>query len=364
MASTSESLLTWREQVRSEALALGFTAAGFTTAAPLSDATRRRWTRWLSLARAGRMAYLLRSRPRRTHPCDLMPEAESLIMVAASYYDGDHPPPPADTTAAKIARYAWGRDYHVAIRERLQKLGEGIAGGAAGFGFESPVTYRAVTDSAPLDERNFAVRAGLGFIGKNTLLLHPVHGSWMLLGALLVSVPFPEDPPPPSLRGAPPEYPSHASSSSEQPGNLHAAYSCAACRKCLDACPTAAFAGPYELNPTQCISYLTIEQREPIPPPLSDQLSGWAFGCDICQEVCPYNATPAPLRIPELRRSQGIGPYLTGELLSSIPSGKSLERKWGHTPVPRPGLTALRRNLAAARAPQPKKNADEPGEEP
>ncbi|MCH8333838.1 tRNA epoxyqueuosine(34) reductase QueG, partial [Candidatus Sumerlaeota bacterium] len=290
-------LLSLKEEVRAEIMRLGFSLAGFTSARPLSAPQQRRWRRWLDDDRAGEMDYLRRARPRRTHPQDLLPEARSVIVAAAGYYSGDHgdqpdapggespresdspqsrpapgeaagatPPDRAAPARAKVARYAWGSDYHFVLRGRLKKLAAFIERRASELGYPDPVRWRAFSDSAPLDERALAVRAGLGFIGKNTLLLHPVHGSWMLLAELLISIPFPPDSP-----GVP------------------AVGSCASCRKCLDVCPTGAFIGPYELDPRRCISYLTIEQTGPIPESLKPRLEGWAFGCDLCQEVCPFN---------------------------------------------------------------------------
>lgn len=326
MATHDEAALAeWREAARADAFELGFSLVGFTTADPLDDAEQRRWSRWLAADRAGKMDYLKRVHPRRTHPRDLLPEAESIIVVGAGYYDGDHDEEDNEGGArGKIARYAWGQDYHHVLRERLAELARRIESRAreGEGGMAGEIHWRAFADSAPLDERSLARRAGLGFIGKNTLLLHPEHGSWMLLGELLISIPFPPDE---SVAG-----------------------SCGNCRKCLDACPTQAFVGPYELDPRRCISYLTIEQPDPIPEEFAGRLKGWAFGCDICQEVCPYNELPLARLLPELAVGEGFGPYLTEDELDSIPSGKALERRYGHTPLTRPGLKGLKRNLAAA----------------
>lgn len=321
--SKAESLYDWRESIRQEALDLGFSLVGFTTADPLDEAIQRRWERWYAADRAGgnragKMNYLRRRTPRRTHPRDLLPEAQSVIVVAAGYYQGDH-----DEKAAggKIARYAWGLDYHQVLCERLNRLAEAIAKSAAEFGYADPIVHRAITDSAPLDERSLAARAGLGFIGKNTLLLHPEHGSWMLLGELLISIPFPPDEP--------------------------VSNSCGRCRKCLDACPTQAFVGPYELDATKCISYLTIEQPDAIPDELAEKMNGWAFGCDICQEVCPFNELPMARLLPEFAPEEGFGPHLKNDVIEKIPSNKALQKRHGHTPLTRPGLRGLKRNLAA-----------------
>jgi epoxyqueuosine reductase len=330
LASTKQhqTLTRWRETVRGQAHDLGFALVGFTTAEPLDRATQRKWSRWLAADRAGEMNYLRRTEPRRTHPRDLLPEAQSVIVVAASYYQGDHGE--SEEQAGKIARYAWGRDYHQVLRGRLERLAAAIESGAMRFGFEEPIRWRAFSDSAPLDERNLARRAGLGFIGKNTLLLHPKHGSWFLLAELLTSVPFPPDDP--------------------------AVGSCGRCRKCIDACPTEALLEPYDLDPRRCISYLTIEQKGEIAPEFEREMNGWAFGCDICQEVCPFNEAPLATMIREFDPSEGFGKHLDEEELSEIGSNKSLQKKYAHTPLTRPGLKGLRRNLRSALASIKKSN--------
>lgn len=320
-----ETLTALREAIRAEALRAGFSRAGFTSAEPLAELHQRRWERWRAEGRAGVMTYLMRETPRRTHPRDLMPEAQTALVTMAAYYAGDHPAPPGGEGAAgKVARYAWGRDYHEVLRDKLGALGEWIANRAREAGIEEPVAWRACVDSAPLDERALAVRAGLGFIGKNTLLLDPGHGSWALIGVLLISLALPPDPPlaAPGLHG------------------------CGGCQRCLDACPTGALEGPWRMDPRRCTSYLTIEQKDEIPPELNEKREGWAFGCDICQEVCPFNAAPLNRIIPELGEKEGAGPWLSERRLEEVPSGKAFLRAWGHTPLARPGW---KRVLASVR---------------
>jgi len=316
-----ETLRTLREAIRNRGLELGFSRVGFTTADPLNDAQQRRWRRWRKRDVAGEMHYLMRETPRRTHPRDLMPEARSVIVVSAGYYHGDHPDAAA---GGKVARYAWGEDYHHVLKERLGELGRWIEKEAASRGMESGATWRAFTDSAPLDERALAVRAGLGFFGKNTLMLDPEHGSWTLLAELLLSIELPPD-------------------------ELQAAGQCGSCRKCLEACPTDAFTGPYEMDPRRCISYLTIEQRGPIPGEFERELNGWAFGCDICQEVCPFNDRPMARLLPEFEPGRGAGPVADERLWEGVASKKAFARRWERSPIERPGLDGMKRNVAAAR---------------
>jgi epoxyqueuosine reductase len=241
----------------------------------------------------------------------------------------------------KVARYAWGMDYHDVMREKLTQLGAWLAREAALAGFierEADLALRPCVDSAPLDERALAVRAGLGFIGKNTLLLAPDDGSWSLIGALLTSLALPPDAP---LAPAP-------------------AHSCGNCRRCIEACPTGAIDAPYRLDPRRCISYLTIEQKEPIPADLAANMRDWVFGCDLCQEVCPYNDAPLARLLPELAAEKGVGPWLTDATVEATPTGKGFARRWGHTPLARPGLKGLRRSIAALRETENSKDASKP----
>lgn len=324
----------FRERARTQALAFGLSRCGFTTADPLSPDVERRWRRWLAEDKAGAMGYLTRPTPRRTHPRDLLPEARTAIVVLAGYHDGCHLAPPSPP-AGKIARYAWGRDYHLVLRERLERLAAWIEAEARAIGMldaGEPFTARPCVDSAPLDERALAVRAGLGFIGKNTLLLTPDAGSYGLIGVLLISLALPPDPP---LKPSP-------------------TATCGSCRRCIDVCPTAALEGPWRLDPRRCTSYLTIEQRDAIPPPLAARMQGWAFGCDLCQEVCPFNERPLARLLPELAADAGAGPWLTGTMLEAEPGVKAFARRWAHTPLARPGLKGLRRNLDAIDNPREK----------
>ena len=207
----------------------------------------------------------------------MLPGARSVICVALNYYQGDTT---ADSSWSPVARYAWGSDYHSVITPRLAELAAHLAeaGGAASKGY---------VDTGPVLERDLAARAGLGWIGKNTMLLHPELGSWFFIGALLTTAALDVDEP--------------------------LADRCGSCRACLDACPTQAFVAPYVLDARRCISYLTIEHRGAIDPALEDALGPWQFGCDICQSVCPWNrkappraSRPSALRaVPRSRADRG-----------------------------------------------------------
>jgi epoxyqueuosine reductase len=241
-------------------------ALGFARAAVLPIEPPRRhalYTQWLAHGHAGDMAYL--ASPEHVGPRGdlraLLDSAQALIVVALAY-DRHDPIPADDLVRGRIARYARGEDYHLVMRDRLVALAERLA---AALG--RPVASRPCVDSAPILEREWAERAGLGFVAKNTMMIAPGVGSYVVLGELLVDAPLAPGAPLPA--GTP---------------------RCGACRSCLDACPTRAFVDAYVLDARRCISYLTIENTGPIPRALRPAIGTWVFGCDICQEVCPFNA--------------------------------------------------------------------------
>jgi epoxyqueuosine reductase len=221
------------------------------------------YTSWLAAGYAGEMAYL--SRPdhvaTRGDLHTLLESARSLVVVALAYDRAD-PIPPTALLRGRIARYARGEDYHLVMRDKLVQLANRLARELG-----RPVAARTCVDSAPVLEREWAERAGLGFVAKNTMLIAPGAGSYVVLGELLVDVELavtaPSEPPKPR---------------------------CGSCRSCLDACPTGAFVDAYVLDARRCISYLTIEHHGVIPRELRAAIGTWVFGCDVCQEVCPFNA--------------------------------------------------------------------------
>lgn len=242
----------------------GFDAVGIAEAAPI--ARRTYFMEWLARGRHGEMGYLARTAEVRCDPRRLLEGARSVIVAAQSYKPGGDNTPRSLTPnsrneepCGRVARYAWGRDYHRVHRRKLQRLADALHE-AVGEAFVS----RVCVDTAPIVEREMASAAGVGWIGKNTLVLHPRLGSYLFLGEIVTT-----------LELAP-----------SQPMTDH----CGSCTRCLDACPTHAFPGPYRMDATRCISYLTIEHRGPIPEALQPAMGDWIFGCDICQEVCPHNS--------------------------------------------------------------------------
>lgn len=241
----------------------GFDLAG--VAAPEKSRFAAEYRRWLDEGQHGAMDYLARNASRRNDLPAAFPWVKSVISVAMAYYQ-QMPQCVVAPPAGKIARYAWGRDYHRVLLSALKVLEKRLRTelkDAAPHGFMA----RAYVDTGPIDERDLAARAGLGWIGKHTLLINPTHGSWFVLGELLTSLPLEPDRPMPDR--------------------------CGVCTRCIDACPTGAIT-PYHVNATRCISYQTLENRGPVPEELHAGMAqaGYLAGCDICQDVCPWNRRP------------------------------------------------------------------------
>ncbi len=299
------------EAVKDVARSLGFHLVGVTTAKPFAEAERYTLA-WLADGHNADMAWLNEARTRLAcRPTELLPGAKSIVVVGVSYRTEE----PPKRGHGKVARYARGDDYHDTMKARLRQLKDWLGDQQA----------RVFVDSGPIVERDAAIRAGLGFRGKNTNLLTSI-GSYVFLGALLTTIEL--EPDEPSLKD------------------------CGTCTLCLEACPTQALDQPYHLQAERCIAYLTIEHRGPIPTELRPLMQDWIFGCDICQEVCPYNAsvrrTPptwpefAPRELPPLR-----------ELLSL--DEDAYRTAFRGSPMKRAKLRGLQRNAAIALA-----NAGEP----
>jgi epoxyqueuosine reductase len=304
------------QRVKACATDLGFTLVGITTAEPF-EADLERTLTWLGRGFNAGMAWM--SSERATHACrpdDLLPGARSLIVVGAPYAgrepldnaDGDSP-------RGRVARYAQGADYHDVMKDRLT----GLASLIRDLGGEATRT-RIFVDSSPLPERAAAVRAGLGFIGKNTNLLTAKSGSWLLLGAILTDLALTPDPP--------------------------IERDCGQCTLCLDACPTDAFAAPYMLDANRCISYLTIEHRGPIAHEFRPLMNDHVFGCDVCQDVCPWNRADRGRGWEELAGPPGAGRPALREMLAL--DDAAFRERYRHSPVWRTKRRGLLRNAAVA----------------
>jgi epoxyqueuosine reductase len=339
------------QAIKAEAHRLGFELAGVTTPDPPPHVDV--FQRWLQAGRQGQMAYLEseRSRQRRSDLRQILPECRSILVLAARY-----PTPPEDAAKSqpplpraspnfgrgagdegeavraaeahpeydltgRVAAYAWGADYHDVLAERLRSLVDFIEAQVG-----RPVPNRWYTDTGPLLERDLAQRAGLGWIGKNTCLIHPDLGSYFLLAEVLLGVEL-------------------------EPDQPFDADRCGNCTRCLEACPTACILPDRTLDARRCISYLTIELKGPIPDDLRLQMGDWVFGCDVCQQVCPWNLrfAPSPGEPPSVE-SLSARPSLPQpdlvEELSLTP--QSFNHKFKGSPVKRARRRGYLRNVAVA----------------
>jgi epoxyqueuosine reductase len=293
------------QSVKALALELGFDGVAIGPATPPDHGAELR--DWIAEGRAGTMAYLARRLDERLDPARVLPGAASVVCVALNYHQGEA----NDPSWEPVARYAWGRDYHDVIGPRLDRLAAHLyeAGGAR---------CRSYVDTGPVLERDLAARAGLGWIGKNTMLLHPELGSWFFVGVVLTTAALEHDGPLPDR--------------------------CGSCRACLDACPTGAFVEPYVLDARRCISYLTIEHRGPIDPSLHDGIGPWQFGCDRCQTVCPWNRKAPVTRDAAFLPDR---PYPGAEALAAM-SDDDFRRRFARTALLRAKATGMRRNARIA----------------
>ncbi len=292
----------------------GFDVVGVSSGAPLEDALEP-LRAWCDQGYEGEMGYLSRDPPQRADARTLLKQVRSVISLAVNYW---HPAPPFEAEAryGRVARYAWGRDYHDVLLPRLEALGKALADALPGAS-----RSRAACDHSPFLERAAAVRAGLGFFGKNTCLLMPRKGSWWFLGEVLLDVELPP---------------------TEPVRTDH----CGTCTDCLTACPTEAFVEPFVLDARRCISYLTIELKGPIPHEHRAGLGPWIFGCDVCQDVCPFNRFAQQAPWPELAPEQGVGPRLDLLEVLALKDDAAFAARFQDTPLLRPGRRGLLRNAA------------------
>lgn len=237
---------------------MGFDLFGVSKAGFLEDEARY-LEQWLKEGRHGKMAWMENHFDKRVDPRLLVEGAKSVISVLLNYFPEPGHQQPKD--APKISTYAWGADYHKVIKQKLYRVLEFIQEEVG------EVNARVFTDSAPVMDKVWAARGGLGWIGKHTNLIHPKMGSWYFIGEIILDVELEPDGPMKDF--------------------------CGTCTRCIDACPTDALT-PYEIDSNKCISYLTIELREGMPAEFKGNMDGWAYGCDICQEVCPWNRFASP----------------------------------------------------------------------
>jgi epoxyqueuosine reductase len=309
--------------VKSRAREVGFDLCGIASAQ--APPRLHRLAAWVASGFAGDMTYLERSLDERMNPARVLPTVRSVISLGVIY----NSPRPYSTGAleeghAAISRYAWGDDYHEVLRNRLRRLVRALAD-AAGQGFEA---FSSV-DSGPVQERVFAEQAGLGWIGKNTCLINQAVGSWIFLAAVLTNADLPPD----------------------RPGLDQ----CGSCTRCLEACPTGALVEPYSLDANRCLSYLTIESRSGVEEPLRPAIRQQVYGCDICQDVCPWNRRAGVSDDPVWQPRDGL---LFPSILELCRlSDDDWRARLKGSAMRRAGLRRIRRSLAYAAASLPNDDA-------
>lgn len=328
--------------VKNIALESGFDLVGIAPAEPIPEA-RDAFFAWLKNNYEGDMEWLRKDPRRRTDPREVLPGARSVICLAVNYYPGEHSaqPPTDDTrqTIGKIARYAWGRDYHRVLEKKLKKFVSALEEKFPDH------THRYYVDYGPLLERAYAARAGLGYIGKNACLITMQYGSWVFLSVVVSTLVLTPDTPETRIR-------------------------CGTCTRCMTACPTAAIIKERIIDARKCISYQTIEKRgKPVDiavltaanqPTTTNQKPKtknhqpknlpWAFGCDTCQEVCPHNIRAKLTTHPEFNAAVGAGAYISMEQLSTLTSEAEFQEKFAGTAVRRATLQGLRNTMAVIKS--------------
>lgn len=301
------------ERAKETARRLGADTVGITRPAAVDNPER--FIRWLENGMAGEMTYLSRHLEVRLDPTKLLPDAKAIIVVGLNYFPPEGTPMKGDHLY-KVARYAWGVDYHRTIRKLLKNLRQEIKR------HEPELKARICVDTAPFMDKYWAQKAGLGWQGKHTNLVSRQWGSWLLLGSLILNREFDRY---------------------DTPELDH----CGNCRACLDACPTGALFAEYNLDATRCISYWTIESKsEDIPADISRNLNGWVFGCDICISVCPFNKFQKPFSDRSFAKLESVGTVESGEV--AFHSESEFKERFARSPISRAGLNGIKRNIRAA----------------
>jgi epoxyqueuosine reductase len=340
------------ERIKREALAIGFDAVGIarvtkreqfsalglqralnspvssdrTPRTPLPELLHHRLTSWLERGYHATMAWLARAPERRADPTQVLPECRSMVCVGTNYFTGHQPR--EDPGNGRIARYAWGRDYHHVILPRLEQLAERIRALAPG------ARTRCYVDTGPIMEKAWAQEAGLGWIGKHSNLVSASFGSWLVLGEVLTTLSLEADEPAQDL--------------------------CGTCTLCIKACPTGAITEPYVVDAARCISYLTIERHHPgqdIDPELQPRLGNRIFGCDDCLDICPYNAQAPATQDPGFQPSALTTAPRLDRL--AVLSPETFESEFKHSPIRRAGYQGFLRNVRIALTNLPRSPANQ-----
>jgi epoxyqueuosine reductase len=297
-----------KQQLQQKATKLGFAEMGVARADFLQEEAPR-LEQWLQQGKHGQMRWMENHFDKRLDPRLLVPGAKTVVSFMLNYFPQQEQP----VEAPKIARYAYGHDYHHVIKGKLRQLTDWLEE------THGSINGRVFVDSAPVMERQWAQRSGLGWQGKNTLTLSKQRGSYYFLAELISDLEFPAD----------------------APATDH----CGSCTRCIDACPTEAIT-PYSVDASKCISYLTIELKEAMPAAFADKLEGWAFGCDICQEVCPWNRFSQPQQVEELKPPQLLYELNTKEWQEL--TKETFQQLFKKSAVKRAGFAKLKNSIEAA----------------
>lgn len=299
--------------LKAEAQRIGFDFCGVSEAGFLEEEAPR-LEQWLAGNRHGQMAYMERYFDLRLDPRILVPGARSVVSLLYNYYP---PERPSDPSAPKISAYAYGTDYHFVVKEKLRELLDVLREKAG------EVNGRVFVDSAPVLERAWAKKSGLGWIGKNSNLINRQQGSFFFLAELIIDLPLEPDPP---MR----DY-------------------CGTCNRCIEACPTEAIIQPYVVDGSRCISYFTIELKEAIPAEMKGTFDDWTFGCDVCQDVCPWNRFSKPHEEPQFRMHPELRDMSRKEWEEM--TEEVFRKVFRNSAVKRTGYPGIRRNLEFLRKP-------------
>ena len=293
--------------IKDHAKRLGFLSCGISNAGFLEDEAPR-LEQWLRQGHHGSMSYMERNFDKRLDPTKLVPGAKSVVSLLYNYFPKESQ---SDTSAPKISKYAYGKDYHIVIKDKLHELMHLLQEEIG------EIHGRVFVDSAPVLDKAWAAKAGLGWIGKHTNLISKQTGSFYFIAELIIDLPLEQD----------------------APVTDH----CGSCTACIDACPTQAIVAPYQVDGSKCISYFTIELKEAIPQEVKGQFDNWAFGCDVCQDVCPWNRFSTPHQEPQFEPSPELLQMSKGdwhEITEAV-----FDRLFAESAVQRTQFSGLKRNL-------------------
>lgn len=291
--------------IKEFAKSLGFHLVKVIPAYPLAE-DRKYFNEWLKHGYSADLEYM----KKRSDLNEILPGAKSVICLGMNYYQ--QLPEKMPKNAGRVARYAWGKDYHTVIEKKLKKIRQFII---EKNGNARKTDFKLYVDAGPILERAYAAKAGLGFIGKNTTLITKEYGSWVFLSEIITTLELDYD----------------------KPGNIQG--SCGSCTRCMEACPTKAIVKPYELDARRCISYQTIENKGEIPEEIKKNMGDRVLGCDICQEVCPHNCRAKQTDVDEFLKHRA-GPFIEKPLTED-----EFNEKYAGSPLKRAGLKAILRNI-------------------